>query len=53
MRKKKLITVSIHTHIQRLFHFQLSQKLQYADIVGKIRIYDDTNRDFRVIGLLI
>ena len=33
--------------------FQLQKKLQYPDIGGKIKIYDNTNRDFRVIGLLI
>ena len=42
-----------YIHIQRLFYFQLQQKLQYAGIVGKIKIYDNTNRDFMVIGLFI
>ena len=37
----------IHTHKQRLFYFQLHQKLQNASIVEKIKIYDNTNRDLR------
>ena len=36
-----------------IIHKHIRKKLQYAGIVGKIKIYDNTNRDFRVIGLLI
>ena len=27
-------------------------KLQYAGIVGEMKIYDNTNKDFKEIGLL-
>ena len=41
-----------HKHYTTTILCQL-KKLQYAGIVGKIKIYDNTNRDFRVKGLLI
>ena len=40
-----------HNTYKKTILFQSQQKLQYAGIVGKIKIYDITNRDFRVIGL--
>ena len=43
----------IHKHYTTTILCQLQKKLQYAGIVVKIKIYDNTNRDFRVIGLLI
>ena len=43
----------IHKHYTTTILCQYEKKLQYAGIVGKIKIYDNTNRDFRLVGLLI
>ena len=41
----------IHNTYKKTILFQFQQKLQYAGIVRKVKFYDITNRDLRVIGL--